>query len=86
MVNLNLRGVDEYTNRILMVIKAKYGLRDKGQALNKLAHETEDKYIEEEVREGYIKEITRAIKEHEKKHPKRRMSIKELDQLCGISD
>ncbi|MFA5382748.1 MAG: hypothetical protein WC356_06255 [Candidatus Micrarchaeia archaeon] len=86
MVNLNLRGIDEYTNRVLNVIKSKYGLTHKGEALNKLAQEIGDKYIEEEIKEEFVKKITKTINEHEQKYPKRRMSLEELDKLCGISD
>ena len=36
--------IDENTNRVLNVVKAKYGLRDKGEAIQIVV----EKYIEEE--------------------------------------
>ena len=42
--------VDEHTNKILNIIKAKYGLKDKSQAIDKMAEEYEEKVLEVELR------------------------------------
>ncbi len=51
--------IDENTNRVLNVVKAKYGLRDKGQAIQIVV----SKYIEEEnepeLRPEFIEKIRR---------------------------
>lgn len=46
-VCMNLK-VNEYTSRVLGVIKEKYGLKDKAQALDKFAQIYGDKYISAE--------------------------------------
>lgn len=52
-----LAEIDENTNRILNVVKAKYGLRDKGQAIQIVV----EKYIEDEnepeLRPDFIEKI-----------------------------
>ncbi len=79
---INFRGkIDDYTNRVLGVIKEKYGLKDKSQALNKFAEIYGDDFVEKEVKKEFIIDTLNIIKNHKKKHPKRRMSIKELDKL-----
>ena len=47
-VTMNLRAKD-YTNRVLGVIKEKYGLRDKSEALDKFAEMCGDEFVEEEI-------------------------------------
>ena len=41
--------VSDYTNRVLGVIKEKYGLRDKGEALDKFADIYGDEFVDKEV-------------------------------------
>ena len=56
--------IDENTNRVLNIVKAKYGLRDKGQAIQIVV----EKYIEEEnepeLRPEFIEKIRKT--EHQK--------------------
>ena len=54
--------IDENTNRVLNVIKAKFDLKDKGQAIKVLA----DQYIgerEPELRPEYIAKMKKLMKE-----------------------
>ena len=44
-------------NRVLNIIKAKYGLRDKSQAINTLAREYEEEMLEPELRPEYVKKL-----------------------------
>ncbi|MFH1588193.1 MAG: hypothetical protein ABIA76_02555 [Candidatus Diapherotrites archaeon] len=74
--------IDEYTNRVLGVIKEKYGLKDKGEALNKFAELNGDEFVEKEVREEVIKELIKSCNRHIKKYGFRTMNVKELDKLC----
>lgn len=59
-VTMNLK-VNDYTSRVLGVIKEKYGLRDKAQALDKFAEMCGQKYISkedlEEAKRMALKEI-----------------------------
>ncbi len=54
--------IDENTNRVLNVVKAKYGLKDKGEAIQIVVQ----KYIEEEnepeLRPEYLKKLQRIRK------------------------
>ena len=85
MSQINFRAqIDEHTNRVLGVVKEKFGLQDKAEALNKFAEMYGEDFVEREVKEEFITEVLDIIKDHKKKHPKRRMSLKELDKLSGI--
>lgn len=76
--------LSEHTNRILGVIKAKYGLKDKSEAINKFAEMYGEEFVEKEANEKYIKEMINGVKEHLKKYGHKSMSIEELDALCEI--
>jgi len=79
---INFRGkIDDYTNRVLGVIKEKYGLKDKSQALNKFAEMYGKEFVEKEVKEEFITDVLNIIRSHHKKHPNRKMSVNELDKL-----
>ena len=47
--------LNEYTNRVLGVLKAKHGLKDKSEAINKFAELYGDEIVEKEASEEYIK-------------------------------
>ncbi|MEK6957601.1 MAG: antitoxin [archaeon] len=81
-VTMNVK-VKNYTSRVLGVIKEKYGLRDKAQALDKFAELHGDEYVDREVREEYIQKLLKIEEEHFRKYPNRRMTDKELDALFG---
>lgn len=76
--------INKYTSRVLGVVKEKYGLRGKGEAIDKFADLFGEEYVEKQVSEEYVKKILKIEEEHFKKHPNRRMSDKELDKLCGM--
>ena len=83
----NLRAsVSDYTNRVLGVIKEKYGLRDKSEALDKFAEMFGGEFVEPEMKEDVLRRILKICDEHEKKHRNRRMTLKELDELCGVKN
>ena len=46
--------IKEETNRVLNVVKAKYGLRDKSEAINLVVKEYEESFLEPELRPEYI--------------------------------
>lgn len=52
--------IDKETNRMLNVLKAEYALKDKSEAINKMAHEFKRFVrIEPEVRPEYIRKLKR---------------------------
>jgi len=55
--------LDEEANRILNIIKAKYGFRDKSQAINKMAEEYGREILEPELRPEFVEKIRRIEKE-----------------------
>ena len=76
--------LDNYTNKVLNVIKAKYDLRDKSSAINKMVDLYGDEVVEREASEEYIRELDRMYDEHIKKYGYRSMSLEELDKLCEL--
>ena len=76
--------IDDYTNRVLGVVKEKFGLKDKSAALNKFAEMYGDELVEKEVKEEFIARVLGIVDEHHKKYPNRRMTLKELDEMTGI--
>ncbi len=82
-VNVNL-SIDDYSNRVLGVVKEKYGLHDKGEALIKIAHSYGHDLVEEEVREDVVKEMIEIHNAHIKKYGHKSMTKKELDELFDV--
>jgi len=68
-------NINENTNRLLNILKAKYGLKDKSEAIDKMAEEYEEEILEPELRPEYIEKINK-IKKHGKF--KKYNSVKEL--------
>ena len=56
-------NIDENTNRILNILKAKYGLKDKSQAIDVMAQQYEKELLEPELRPEYIKKMKKRQKE-----------------------
>ena len=50
--------IDERTNRILNILKAKHGLKDKSQAINLMAQQFELCVLEPELRPEFIESLT----------------------------
>ncbi|MFH1663789.1 MAG: antitoxin [archaeon] len=77
-------SLNSYTNKVLAVVKAKYELKDKSEALNKFVEAYGENEVEKEVKDSYIKKILKIEEEHFKKYGYRKMSDKELDKLFGM--
>lgn len=73
-----------YTNKVLAVLKAKYGLKDKSEAIDKFAEIYGEEIVEKEANELYVKKIIETTNTHLKKHKGRKMSFEELNKLCEI--
>lgn len=76
--------LEDYTLRVLDVIKGKHGLKNRSEALNKLAQETGSEYVEEKPNEMVLRELDLIYENHQKKHSKRNMTNSELKKLLGI--
>ena len=70
--------VKEYTNKVIGVVKEKYGLRDKGEALDKFAELFGDEFVEREVKEEYVQKLMKIENEHFKKYGFRHTALKDL--------
>ena len=77
--------LNDYTNTVLNVIKAKFGLRDKSEAINKFIELHGEDYVEKDANGEYVKKILDIEERHFKKYGKRKMTLKQLDELCGES-
>lgn len=55
--------IDERNDRILNIVKAKYGLKNKSQAIAMLAKIYEDSFLEPELRPEYIEKLNKIKRE-----------------------
>jgi hypothetical protein len=51
--------IDEEANKVINVVKAQYGLKDKSQAINEMAKQYKVLVLESEVRPEYLKKLER---------------------------
>ncbi len=56
-------NISERANRVLNIVKAKYGLKDKSEAINIMAEKYEQEIIEPELRPEYIKKLEKIQKQ-----------------------
>ena len=56
-------NIDEKVNRVLNIVKAKYGLKDKSQAINLVVNEYENTFLEPQLRPEYVKKLKSLDKE-----------------------
>jgi hypothetical protein len=56
-------SIDAHTNQILNIVKAKYDLKDKSEAIEVMAKEYEESVLEPELRPAYVKKAKRIMKE-----------------------
>lgn len=54
--------IEEKTNRILNIVKAKFGLKDKSKAIDVMAREYENFILEPELRPEYVEKAKRIMK------------------------
>ena len=71
MININ-----ERTNRVLNVVKAKFGLKDKSEAINLVVDEYEGTFLEPELRPEHKKKLQKIVKG---KH----LSREEFEKMVG---
>lgn len=75
--------LEPYANKVLNVVKAKYDLKDKSEALNKFIEIYGENEVEPELREDYIARVKGIEKRHFAKYGYKTMTRKELDKLFG---
>jgi len=78
MVNV-LVDISERANRVLAIVKAKYGLRTKAEAIEKMADEYEEDLLEPELRPEFIEEMKKLEKEKHKAIP-----VKDFAKRYGL--
>lgn len=80
--------LDSYTTRVLDVIKGKYGLKNRSEALSKFAQEYGSELVEYEVNDEVVCHFDAVVREHEKKYGKTFIPMKEeeLDSLLGLDE
>jgi hypothetical protein len=58
-----LIDISDKTNRMLMIVKAEYGLKDKSQAIDVMAKEYEETVFEPKVKDSYIRKLKKIQKQ-----------------------
>lgn len=72
--------IDEKTNRILNIVKAEYGLKDKSKAIDKVVEKFEEFAMDGDVRPEYIEKLEKIRKEK----PIKIGSIKDFRKTYGL--
>ena len=55
-------NIDEKTNRVLNIVKAKHGLKDKSEAINLVVSTYEEEFLEPELRPEFVEKIQKLEK------------------------
>ncbi len=56
-------SISDNTNKILSIIKAEFGLKDKSQAIDKLAEEYNELIFEPKIKPAYLRRLKRIDKQ-----------------------
>lgn len=56
-------NIDDQTNRILNIVKAKFGLKDKSEAIDRMAYEYQELILEPELRPEYVEKAQKIMKQ-----------------------
>lgn len=76
-------NLSEYANKVLNMIKIKFSLKDKSEAINKFIELYGEDVIEKEASDEYAMKVINIVNRHIKKNQKRRMSLEELSRLSA---
>ena len=76
--------LEDYANRVLGIIKIRFGLKDKSEALNKFIELYGEEVMEKDVEDEYIKKVINISKKHLEKYGSKKMTSQELDKLCEV--
>ena len=50
-------NIDEHANRVLNIVKAKFGLKDKSEAIEMMSEQYEKEILEPELRPEYVEKL-----------------------------
>ena len=53
--------IEDHTNRVLNIVKAKFGLRDKSEAIDLMAEQYEEEILEPELKPEYIEKAKKIM-------------------------
>lgn len=56
-------NIEDHTNRVLNIVKAKFGLKDKSEAIDLMAEQYEKNILEPELRPEYVEKLHKIKKE-----------------------
>ena len=56
-------NISDHANRVLNIVKAKYGIKDKSKAKDIMAEQYEEEILEPELRPEYIEKAKQIMKE-----------------------
>jgi hypothetical protein len=73
--------IDEHTNQLLNIVKAKYDLPDKSTAIDFAMRQYEEEILEPEFSPQYVEKLKRIVKENKYGKP---MTLKEFRKYLGI--
>lgn len=76
--------LNDYANRVLGMIKIKFGLKDKSEALNKFIELYEDDVRDQKATEEHTKKLIEVTKRHLNKYQNKKMSVAELDNFFEV--
>lgn len=69
-------NIGEFEDRVLTIVKGKYGFKNKSEAVNFVIDKFQEKFLEPELRPEYVKKLKKIKKEGKYKTFR---SIKELE-------
>ena len=55
-------NINEHANRVINIVKAKFGLRDKSEAIDLMAEQYEEEILEPELRPEYKDKLAKIVK------------------------
>ena len=55
--------IEDGTNRVLNIVKAKFGLKDKSEAINVMAGQYEQELLEPQLRSEYVEKLKKIKKQ-----------------------
>ncbi len=56
-------NINEHANRIINIVKAKFGLKDKSEAIDLMAEQYEEEILEPELRPEYLEKLKKIKKQ-----------------------
>jgi hypothetical protein len=82
-IGMNLK-VNKYTSSVIGVIKEKFQLKDKSEALDKFAELYGDDFVEREVKEEVIKDVIESCERHFNKYGYKNLGPDQLKRLKNV--